>query len=347
MIQQPKILLIYTGGTVGMMHDPESGLLIPLNFEHLSAQLPELKQFDFSIQVHSFAKPIDSSNMTPEIWKELAQIIYNRYNEFDGFVILHGSDTMAYTASALSFMLENLAKPVILTGSQLPIGMIRTDGKENIISAIEIAAAKNEKGEPMVPEAAIYFEYRLLRGNRARKISANNFNAFHSGNYPVLAEAGVNIKYNQSAIRNLPKEKLKLNDSLNNNVIILKVFPGMNANYLNGILKIENLKAIVLETYGSGNATTDKLFIDFIKQAIKKEIIIVNTTQCVSGSVVMGKYETSALLQNAGVIGAGDMTTEATVVKLMLLLAQNSSNEELKSRFIENMSGEISSNLTN
>ncbi len=341
MSKPASVLLIYTGGTIGMMQDPVSKQLIPLNFEHLSSQLPELKQFDYNIGVHSFDKPIDSSNMNPKIWKELALIIERNYNDYDGFVILHGSDTMAYTASALSFMLENLNKPVILTGSQLPIGMIRTDGKENIISAIEIAAAKSEKGEAMVPEVAIYFEYRLHRGNRTTKISATNFNAFQSSNYPDLAEAGVTISYDKSKIKPASNKELKVNLEMDNQVMILKLYPGINENYLKAVLEIKGLRGIILETYGSGNATTDAYFIEFINAAIRKGITIVNCTQCSSGSVILGKYETSAQLLEAGVVSGKDMTTEAALTKLMHLLGKGLANYDIKQAFTLNYCGEI------
>lgn len=342
MSKATSVLLIYTGGTIGMMHDPVTKLLVPLNFDHLSSQLPELKHFDFKIDVHSFDQPIDSSNMNPKVWKELALVIEKNYMTYDGFVILHGSDTMAYTASALSFMLENLSKPVILTGSQLPIGMIRTDGKENIISAIEIAAAKNDRGEAMVPEVAIYFEYRLHRGNRTTKISATNFNAFQSGNYPDLAEAGVTISYNELKIKKSNNKSLKVNLEMDNQVMILKMHPGINENYLNAILETKSLKGIVLETYGSGNATTDEYFINFINTAIRKGISIINCTQCSSGSVIQGKYQTSAKLLEAGVISGKDMTTEAALTKLMHLLGKGISSHDIKQAFSVNFCGEIS-----
>ncbi len=336
-----KILLIYTGGTIGMMQDAATKQLVPLNFDQLSAQLPELKQFDFSIDVVSFEKPIDSSDMNPEIWKKLAVMIGNSYEKYDGFVILHGSDTMAYTSSALSFMLENLNKPVVLTGSQLPIGMIRTDGKENLITALEIAAAKNQDGTPVVPEVSVYFEYRLHRGNRTSKVSATNFNAFLSGNYPLLAEAGVAINYNHSAIRKMNDKKLEVHTTLSTDILILKIHPGINPNYLDSISKTENLKGIILETFGSGNATTEKYFIDFIKKMISQGVIILNCTQCYSGSVVMGKYETSIQLKNAGVISGGDMTTEAAVTKMMYLLGKKQLQEQIKKSFETDFCGEI------
>jgi L-asparaginase len=337
-----KILLIYTGGTIGMMQDAATKQLVPLNFDQLSAQLPELKQFDFSIDVVSFEKPIDSSNMNPEIWIKLAKMVGDNYEKFDGFVILHGSDTMAYTASALSFLLENLNKPVVLTGSQLPIGMIRTDGKENLITALEIAAAKNQDGTPIVPEVSVYFEYRLHRGNRTSKVSATNFNAFLSGNYPLLAEAGVTISYNQPSIRKTNDKRLIVHTALSTDIFILKIHPGINLNYLDSIAKTENLRGIILETFGSGNASTEKYFIDFIQKMISKGVVIINCTQCYSGSVIMGKYETSIQLKNAGVISGGDMTTEAAITKLMYLLGKNENTEEIKKSFETDFCGEIS-----
>ncbi len=341
-MKKTSIQLIYTGGTIGMMQDAATKQLVPLNFEHLSAQLPELKQFDFTIDVVSFEKPIDSSNMNPEIWIKLAKMIGDTYDKYDGFVILHGSDTMAYTSSALSFLLENLNKPVVLTGSQLPIGMIRTDGKENLITALEIAAAKTENGNPVVPEVSVYFEYRLHRGNRTSKVSATNFDAFLSGNYPLLAEAGVSISYNHSAIRKINDKKLIVHDKLNNDILILKIHPGINPNYLDSMAEIKNLKGIILETFGSGNATTEKYFIDFIKKMIAKNVIILNCTQCYSGSVTMGKYETSIQLKDAGVISGGDMTTEAAVTKMMLLLSKDENLAQIKQLFEKDFCGEIS-----
>jgi L-asparaginase len=325
MARRPNILLIYTGGTIGMIRDPKSGQLKPFNFARLMDEVPELSKFNIDIHTHSFGKPIDSSDMHPEIWIELAKLIGKNYNKHDGFVILHGSDTMAHTASALSFMLENLTKPVVLTGSQLPIGTIRTDGKENLITAIEIAAAQ-KKGKAIVPEVCIYFEYSLYRGNRSNKFNAEHFRAFQSANYPLLAEAGVHINYNTAHINAPAKGKLKVHTALDRNVAVLKMFPGITPEVVNALLSAEKVKAIVLETYGSGNVTTEKWFIDSLAAAIKKGRVILNVTQCAAGRVEQGRYQTSALLKKIGVIGGADMTTEAAVIKLMFLLAQKPKN---------------------
>lgn len=315
-----KVLLIYTGGTIGMMEDPSSHTLRPFDFKHLTSQVPEIGKFNIQLETLSFEKPIDSSDMNPEIWIKLASMIADHYDDHNGFVILHGSDTMAYTASALSFLLENLAKPVILTGSQLPIGTIRTDGKENLLTAIEIAAATNDMGLPMVPEVAIYFEYKLLRGNRTSKVSANHFNAFSSGNYPLLAEAGIKIEYHSSSIRRPSGGPLVVRKQLCRDIAILKLFPGLQPQVLEAFRSISGLKAIILETFGSGNASTESWFINGLHDIIQSGISVVNITQCSSGSVVQGKYETSMGLARIGVISGNDMTTEAAVTKMMFLL---------------------------
>jgi L-asparaginase len=333
--------LIYTGGTIGMMEDVKSGELKPFDFKHLTKQIPELNKFDIELSSVSFAKPIDSSDMHPSIWIELVKTIEKNYNKVDGFVILHGSDTMAYTASALSFMLENLNKPVILTGSQLPIGMIRTDGKENLITAIEIAAAK-EKNKPIVSEVCIYFEYQLYRGNRTHKFNSEHFQAFRTANYPVLAEAGISIKYNFNAIKKAGNNKLKIHTSLDTNIAVLKLFPGISENVVNAIIDIKNIKAIVIETYGSGNASTEGWFINALKSAIDKGIIIYNVTQCNAGSVQQGKYSTSALLKKIGVVGGDDITIEAAVTKLMYLFGNYTDRKEILKHLTENLRGEIS-----
>ncbi len=335
-----KILLIYTGGTIGMMQDVTSGQLKPFDFKHLTKQIPELSKFDIELSAVSFDKPIDSSDMQPEIWVDLAKLIEKNYSKVDGFVILHGSDTMSFTASALSFMLENLNKPVILTGSQLPIGTIRTDGKENLITAIEIAAAR-ENGKPVISEVCIYFEYQLYRGNRTHKFNSEHFQAFQSANYPILAEAGVHIKYNHGALKKLNSSKLKIHTALDANIAILKLFPGITQNLVDAISNTKNLKAIILETFGSGNASTQKWFVESIKKIIDKGIIVLNVTQCNAGAVDQGKYATSAALAKAGVVGGEDITTEAAVTKLMYVLGTTKNEKEIKKLLLKDLRGEI------
>jgi L-asparaginase len=343
MAEKPKILIIYTGGTIGMVQDLESGDLKPFDFKHLKSELPELKKFDYDLEVFSFEKPIDSSNMRPDSWVKIAKILEKNYADFDGFVILHGSDTMAYTASALSFMLENLSKPVILTGSQLPIGTIRTDGKENLITAIEIAA-KKRKDLPVVTEVAIYFEYQLYRGNRTYKYNAEHFDAFDSPNYPILAKAGININFDFHALKKIKQEDIKplvVHTELDNSVAIIKFFPGLSNIIVEGVLKIEGLKAVILETFGSGNAPIDARLFELLKWANEKGIVLLNISQCKGGGVNQGKYETSAKLKEIGVISGADMTTEAAVTKLMFLLGQNLIKKELETQLIKSLRGEL------
>lgn len=338
-----KVLLIYTGGTIGMLEDAKTGQLLPFNFKQLKDEVPELNKINVELFAISFETPIDSSNMQPEVWVKLTELIAEHYSKMDGFVILHGTDTMSFTASVLSFMLENLNKPVILTGSQLPIGMIRTDGKENLITAIEIAAAK-EKGGPIISEVCIYFESKLYRGNRTHKINAENFNAFQSANYPILAEAGVHIKYNYNALKKANNAKLKTHTALDPNIAILKLFPGITANVVTAILSTKGIKAIILETFGSGNASTQKWFVDAIKKAIDRGIIILNVTQCNAGAVEQSKYETSAYLAKAGVIAGSDITTEAAVTKLMYVLGNSASKKEIEKFLQTDLRGEITVN---
>jgi L-asparaginase len=341
MLSKAKILLIYTGGTIGMKKDFETGALKAFNFSKLLQRIPELKQLDCEIETISFEKPIDSSNMSPKKWVQIASIIEDSYSKFDGFVVLHGSDTMSYSASALSFMLENLSKPVIFTGSQLPIGDLRTDAKENLITAIQIASLR-ENGKSVINEVCLYFEYKLYRGNRTTKINAEHFKAFTSPNYPDLVESGVHLKFNSELF--LPRnenEKLKVNKNLDNNVVIIKMFPGMSEAVLSAILAISNLKGIVLETYGAGNAPTEDWFLLLLQKAIDKGLHIVNVTQCSGGSVSMGQYETSTSLKEIGVISGKDITTEAAITKLMYLLGEKTPSNKFKELFETSLRGEI------
>ncbi len=320
--QKPKgrILIVYTGGTFGMTYDDE-GVLIPFDFGLILEHLPTLRNLALELTVVSFEVPIDSSNMHPAHWQLLARVIYDNYAEHDGFVILHGTDTMAHTASALSFMLEGLSKPVIFTGAQLPITEPRSDARENLITALELASAR-QGGKPRVPEVCIYFDYELLRGNRSKKVESMQFDAFDSNNYPQLAKAGVKIEYNDAFIRPYREQPLVLHTKIDPNIAILKLFPGITTETIRAVLNTGNLKAVILETYGSGNAPNSAELIAELEAAIGRGVLVLNISQCMGGMVMQGRYETSRDLEDIGVIGGADMTTEAAVTKLMLLLGE-------------------------
>ena len=339
---RPKVLLIYTGGTIGMVKDLDTGALIPFNFDELLVRIPELRLLACQIDPISFDDPIDSSNMNLDHYKVLGDMIHDNYDKYDGFVVLHGSDTMSYTASVVSFMFENLSKPIIFTGSQLPIGDLRTDAKENLITATQIAGLQKE-GKPVVTEVGLYFEYKLLRGNRTTKINAEHFQAFKSYNYPELITSGVHLKVHEAALfRSDTNKEIVYHEHFDTNVMIVKLFPGLNHGVLKNMLDIPGLKGLVLETYGAGNATTESWFLELIKEVIRKGVRVVNVTQCAGGSVMMGQYDTSTALRKIGVIDGKDSTTEAALAKLMYLIGENLDAKTFKIIYETSLRGEIS-----
>lgn len=336
-----SVLMIYTGGTLGMVYDTKDKSLKAFQFSEILRNVPEIERLEFKINVLALEKPIDSSNVMPEHWIELVSIIQQYYTKYDGFVILHGTDTMAYTASALSFMLENLSKPVVLTGAQLPVGVARTDARENLITALEIAADSID-GRAIVPEVCIYFNGRLIRGNRAKKVESSHFNAFNSENYPLLADVGITIDYHFPYIRSYrPDLPLVTHTKLDTNVVFLKLFPGISEVVVSSILKIPELKGVIIETFGAGNATTSEWFLEAIQAAIEQQIVVLNISQCLGGRVLQGRYETSQHLKEMGVISGFDMTAEAAITKLMFLLGKYSTTEKVKFLLEQPLVGEL------
>lgn len=337
-----SILLVYTGGTIGMMEDAASGTLMPFDFSHLMDYLPELKRFNFAIDVVSFDDPIDSSDVNVETWQKIAQIIEVNYEHFDGFVVLHGTDTMAFSASALSFMLEGLTKPVIFTGAQLPIGKLRTDGKENLITAIELAAAKRG-GESIIQEVAIYFESSLYRGNRTHKYNTENFDAFESANFPALAEAGIHLSYGHENLYRSEIKTLSVKREFDTRVAILKIFPGMREEMIAPFFNNPEIKGLIIETFGSGNVPTLSWLNSLLRSAEARGLVILNISQCNKGFVEQGRYETSMSLREAGVIGGADMTIESAITKMMFLLGQCDKPEDVRERLMIPLRGELTS----
>jgi L-asparaginase len=343
--QPSKLLLIYAGGTIGMIKDYETSALKAFDFENIKERIPELQLVDCQLETISFEQPIDSSDMTPDLWRRIAEIIESHYDEYDGFVVLTGTDTMSYTASALSFMLEYLRKPVIFTGSQLPIGDLRTDAKENLITAIQVASAR-ENDDPKIQEVALYFEYKLYRANRTTKLSSEHFEAFDSPNFPHLAESGVRLTFNDAILRRLNEAddgtELRVRKEMSSDVLILKLFPGITETTVRHALSTPGLKGVVLETYGAGNAPTASWFLNCLREAIRSGVRIVNVTQCVSGSVIQGLYATNSGLRKIGVIDGKDITTESAIAKLRYLLTFDFSDEEFKTHFERPLRGELS-----
>lgn len=339
--KKDKVLLIYTGGTIGMVQD-ENGALQPFAMERIYDALPLLHRTDYQIDSCQLERIIDSSNMTPEFWVDIATIIERNYDDYIGFVVLHGTDTMAYTASALSFMFKNLSKPIVLTGSQLPLGMLRSDGRENIICALEIAAGR----EVVIPEVTIFFENHLYRGNRSTKVSAENFNAFESFNYPSLAKAGIKISYRKHLFMPMPKSKLKVRKEFDSRIAVLKLFPGITPSVVQATVRIPDLQGLIIETFGSGNAPTEAWFIDALEEAINRGVIVLNVTQCKAGAVQMRQYQASCDMDRIGVIGGNDITIEAAVTKMMYLLGIfPNEKDKVRDRLSQCLRGEISTEI--
>mgnify|MGYP005895234253 CR=1 FL=1 len=340
---KPRILIVYTGGTIGMIEDPDKKALKPFDFSHLMENVPKIKMLDYVIDNIQFNPPIDSSDMNVEHWQTIVRSIAANYDSYDGFVVLHGTDTMAYTASALSFMLQNIGKPVIITGSQLPIGEVRTDGEENLITALQIAASRDEDGKPTVREVAILFENYLWRGNRSTKRSADNFNAFRSSNYPELAKIGLDIQFKRTALSHeAPKGPLAIYPEMDSKVVAIDLFPGLDKDIFRHMLAAPGVKGIVLRTFGTGNGPTEAWFLDAIRQTVERGVVIVNVTQCLNGGVDPRRYLTGDMLINAGVTAGYDITFEAAIAKMMHLFGRGLSADEVRRKFVEPIAGEIS-----
>ncbi|MCF0165817.1 MAG: asparaginase [Bacteroidales bacterium] len=343
-MKTPRILIIYTGGTIGMKEDPDTLALVPFDFSQISQEVPQIRKFGYEIEADSFDAPIDSSDAGPKLWIKIASHIEKRYNEFDGFVVLHGTDTMAYSASALSFMLDNLEKPVIFTGSQLPIGMLRTDGAENLISSIEIAASRGLDGSPMVPEVCVYFQNQLFRANRTTKYNAENFHAFSSANYPPLAEVGIHIDFNTRLI-NYPSQRgwpLGVNTSLDTSVISVKLVPGMSESGFASICATPGIKAIVIESFGTGNVPSDEWFVKPLREAAARGVLLVNVSQCAAGKVDMDAYANGRVMKDLGAVSGYDATFESVITKLYCLLGTHKDLNMVKRLMNMNLKGEIS-----
>lgn len=337
---ESSILIIYTGGTLGMAYN-SSGSLVPFNFGQILEKIPNLTSMNVSITVISFPEPIDSSNVNMQHWIDMAYIIFENYDTYDGFVVLHGTDTMAYSASMLSFMLKGLNKPIIFTGAQLPISAMRSDARENLMTSLEIATAKRN-GKPVVPEVCIYFNHLLLRGNRSKKVQSVHFDAFESENYPPLAESGIIIDYNHAVIKPFEEGRLRYLNRLDNNVMVVKLFPGITEKVLENCFNIEGMRGVVLETYGSGNSPSGSWFLQILEKAIEKGMIILNVSQVNGGRVIQGRYQTSKDLKRMGVLSGGDITTEAAITKMMFLLGNESDDEEVRKKLVLPLAGEMS-----